>query len=160
MRRRGGTTALVLVAVVTALAACGGGGGASLDDLETSRDAVRAAAAADVPAVADALGGQVGEVWGEYEFGGDGILDRRRYAVTAEVEGGAADRAAIVAAFEDAGYEITQDLDQGIAGVREDIEIGAAVPRSTTLLLGVNGPWLEVEDGTPRDVAREQVDLG
>jgi|GEM_PF-3180273 len=154
-----GVRALVLAGVVGALAACGGGG-ASADDLAASRDEVREVARADVPAVVDALGGRVEEAWGEFEFGGDGVRDRRRYAVTAVVEGTTADRAAIVAAFEDAGYEITQDLDRGVVGVRDDVRISTAVPHGSTLSLGVTGAWLELAGDPPRDSGRQDVDLG
>lgn len=146
------------LALGSGLAGCGNSPGPG--DLSASRDAVRTAAERDLPAVVASLGGQVRDAWGAYEFGGDGILDRRAYAVTVVVDGGDTDPDAIAAAFEDAGYAIDQHNDSGIVGVRDDMSLRTPLPRGATVRLGLHGPWFETVEGTPREVRRERIELG
>ncbi len=152
--------AAVAGVALLALALAGCGGGATGEDLAASEEAVRAAAREDIPVVAEALGGEVQEAWGEVEFGGDGIVDRRRYEVTATVRAAGVDADAVAAAFEEAGYEVVQNSPAGIVGEREALSVGTAPPQDGTLRVNLRGAWLELDDGVPRDASREPVDLG
>jgi hypothetical protein len=142
-----------------ALGGCSSVPDGSAEDLDALRDRVRTAAEADLPTVVDTLGATVDDAWGEFEYGGDGIFDHRRYAVTAVVTGPATGIDDLAAAFEAAGYTVEQRLEQGVRGARDDLEIGAA-PGGAETWITVSGPYLEVPDDVPHDDGREPLDLG
>lgn len=154
--------AAVLVALsALALSGCGGGGGATADDLDASRDEVLDAARQVLPGVVDALGAQVQDAYGEFDMGGDGIVDRRRYTVTVIATGAQADTDDLVAALEDAGVtDVRVNPIGGAAGQRDGLDVSGSDPGGRDMSVSVSGPYLEVADGVARGAAREDVDLG
>lgn len=48
----------------------------------------------------------------------------------------------------------------GASGRRDGIDVSGSDPGGRDMSVSVSGPYLEVTDGVPRDVAREDVDLG
>lgn len=154
--------AAVLVALsALALSGCGGGGGASADDLDASRDEVLDAAREVLPGVVDALGAQVQDAYGEFDMGGDGIVDRRRYTVTVIATGAQADTDDLVAALEDAGVtDVQVNPIGGAAGQRDGLDVTGSDPGGRDMSVSVSGPYLEVADGVAREAARQEVDLG
>lgn len=157
-------TAAVLVALsALALSGCGSGsgGGATADDLDASRDEVLDAARQVLPGVVDALGGQVQDAYGEFDMGGDGVVDRRRYTVTVIAIGAQADTDDLVAALEDAGVtDVQVNPIGGAAGQRDGLDVSGSDPGGRDMSVSVSGPYLEVADGVAREAAREDVDLG
>lgn len=156
-------TAAVLVALsALALSGCGsGGGGATADDLDASRDEVLDAARQVLPGVVDALGAQVQDAYGEFDMGGDGVVDRRRYTVTVIATGAQADTDDLVAALEDAGVtDVQVNPIGGAAGQRDGLDVSGSDPGGRDMSVSVSGPYLEVADGVAREAAREDVDLG
>jgi outer membrane lipoprotein SlyB len=151
-----------VVAVLSALALSGcGQGGATSDDLDASRDEVLDAARQVLPGVVDALGAQVQDAYGEFDMGGDGIVDRRRYTVTVIATGAQADTDDLVAALEDAGVTgVEVNPIGGAAGQRDGLDVAGSDPGGRDMSVSVSGPYLEVADGVPRESAREDVDLG
>jgi hypothetical protein len=151
-----------VVAVLSALALSGcGQGGATSDDLDASRDEVLDAARQVLPGVVDALGAQVQEAYGEFDMGGDGIVDRRRYSVTVIATGAQADTDDLVAALEDAGVtDVEVNPIGGASGKRDGLDVAGSDPGGRDMSVSVSGPYLEVADGVPRESAREDVDLG
>jgi outer membrane lipoprotein SlyB len=151
-----------VVAVLSALALSGcGQGGATSDDLDASRDEVLDAARQVLPGVVDALGAQVQDAYGEFDMGGDGIVDRRRYTVTVIATGAQADTDDLVAALEDAGVTgVEVNPIGGAAGQRDGLDVAGSDPGGRDMSVSVSGPYLEVADGVPREAAREDVDLG
>lgn len=162
MVNRRARVAAVLVAVsALALSGCGGGGGATADDLDASRDEVLDAARQVIPGVLDALGGQVQDAYGEFDMGGDGVVDRRRYTVTVIAVGVQADTDGLVAALEDAGVtDVRTTPIGGASGQRDGLDVTGSDPGGRDMSLSVSGAYLEVADDVPRDAAREDVDLG
>lgn len=159
MSRRRRSGAVLAVAAVLGLTGCGGN--ATADDLAASRAAVIEAAQQDVPGIVEALGGEIQDSWGEWNSGGDGIVDRRRYAVTVVLTVGAVDAPAVVAAFEEAGWsDVAENSLDSIYGSRDDLEISTSTPTGSEMRIGVRGPYLEVADGVPREAARQDVGLG
>lgn len=154
--------AAVLVALsALALSGCGSGGGATADDLDASRDEVLDAARQVLPGVVDALGAQVQDAYGEFDMGGDGIVDRRRYTVTVIATGAQADTDDLVAALEDAGItDVQVNPIGGAAGQRDGLDVAGSDPGGRDMSVSVSGPYLEVADGVAREAAREDVDLG
>ncbi|MBW0252532.1 hypothetical protein [Cellulomonas sp. PS-H5] len=156
-------TAAVLVALsALALSGCGsGGGGATADDLDASRDEVLDAARQVLPGVVDALGAQVQDAYGEFDMGGDGVVDRRRYTVTVIATGAQADTDDLVAALEDAGVtDVQVNPIGGAAGQRDGLDVSGSDPGGRDMSVSVSGPYLEVVDGVAREAARQEVDLG
>jgi hypothetical protein len=151
-----------VVAVLSALALSGcGQGGATSDDLDASRDEVLDAARQVLPGVVDALGAQVQEAYGEFDMGGDGIVDRRRYSVTVIATGAQADTDDLVAALEDAGVtDVEVNPIGGASGKRDGLDVAGSDPGGRDMSVSVSGSYLEVADGVPRESAREDVDLG
>jgi hypothetical protein len=155
-------TAVVLVALsALALSGCGGDGGATADDLAASRAEVLDTAQQVLPGVLDALGAQVQDAYGEFDMGGDGIVDRRRYTVTVIAVGAQTDTDGLVAALEDAGVtDVRVNPIGGAAGQRDGMDVAGSDPGGRDMSVSVSGPYLEVADGVPRDAGREDVDLG
>ncbi|WP_203668274.1 hypothetical protein [Cellulomonas pakistanensis] len=161
MSRRVQVAAAVAALSALALSGCGGGGGASADDLDASRDEVLDAARQVLPGVLDALGAEVQDSYGEFDAGGDGIVDRRRYSVTVIAVGAQGDTDDLVAALEDAGVtDVQVNPIGGAAGQRDGLDVSGSDPSGRDMSVSVSGPYLEVADGVPRDAAREDVDLG
>ena len=161
MNRRVRAAAVLVALSALALSGCGGGGRASADDLDASRDEVLDAARQVLPGVVDALGAQVQDAYGEFDMGGDGIVDRRRYTVTVIATGAQADTDDLVAALEDAGVtDVQVNAIGGASGRRDGLDVSGSDPGGRDMSVSVSGPYLEVADGVPRDVAREDVDLG
>lgn len=161
MNRRVRASAVVAALSLLALSGCGGGGGATADDLDASRDEVLAAARQVLPGVVDALGAQVQDAYGEFDMGGDGIVDRRRYSVTVIAVGAQADTDDLVAALEDAGVtDVQVNPIGGAAGQRDGLDVSGSDPGGRDMSVSVSGPYLEVADGVPREAARQEVDLG
>lgn len=159
MNRRVRAAAVVVLSAL-ALSGCGQGG-ATADDLDASRDEVLDAARQVLPGVVDALGAQVQDSYGEFEMGGDGIVDRRRYTVTVIATGAQADTDGLVAALEDAGVtDVQVNPIGGASGQRDGLDVGGSDPGGRDMSVSVSGPYLEVGDGVPREAAREDVDLG
>ena len=160
MNRRVRAAAVVVALSALALSGCGQGG-ATADDLDASRDEVLDAARQVLPGVVDALGAQVQDSYGEFEMGGDGIVDRRRYTVTVIATGAQADTDDLVAALEDAGVtDVQVNPIGGASGQRDGLDVGGSDPGGRDMSVSVSGPYLEVGDGVPREAAREDVDLG
>ncbi|MCG7285866.1 hypothetical protein MHY85_07745 [Cellulomonas sp. ACRRI] len=161
VNRRVRASAVVAALSLLALSGCGGGGGATADDLDASRDEVLAAARQVLPGVVDALGAQVQDAYGEFDMGGDGIVDRRRYSVTVIAVGAQADTDDLVAALEDAGVtDVQVNPIGGAAGQRDGLDVSGSDPGGRDMSVSVSGPYLEVADGVPREAARQEVDLG
>jgi len=161
VNRRVRAAAAVVVLSALALSGCGGGGGSTADDLDASRDEVLDAARQVLPGVLDALGAQVQEAYGEFDMGGDGVVDRRRYSVTVIAVGAQADTDDLVAALEDAGVtDVQVNPIGGASGQRDDLDVSGSDPGGRDMSVSVSGPYLEVADGVPRDAGREDVDLG
>lgn len=160
VNRRVRAAAVVVALSALALSGCGQGG-ATADDLDASRDEVLDAARQVLPGVVDALGAQVQDSYGEFEMGGDGIVDRRRYTVTVIATGAQADTDDLVAALEDAGVSDVQvNPIGGASGQRDGLDVGGSDPGGRDMSVSVSGPYLEVGDDVPREAAREDVDLG
>jgi hypothetical protein len=158
-RHRRAATVLAALSLL-AVSACGQGG-ASADDLDASRDEVLDAARQVLPGVVDALGAQVQDAYGEFDMGGDGIVDRRRYSVTVIATGSQATTDDLVAALEDAGVtDVQVNPIGGATGQRDGLDISGSEPGGRDMSVSVSGPYLEVGDGVPREAAREDVDLG
>jgi hypothetical protein len=153
--------AATVIAALSLLALSGcGQGGATSDDLDASRDEVLDAARHVLPDVVDALGAQVQEAYGEFDMGGDGIVDRRRYSVTVIATGAQADTDDLVAALEDAGVtDVEVNPIGGASGKRDGLDVAGSDPGGRDMSVSVSGPYLEVADGVPRESAREDVDL-
>lgn len=161
VNRRVRWAAVVVVLSAFAVSGCGGGGGASADDLDASREEVLDAARQVVPGVLDALGAQVQDAHGEFDMGGDGVVDRRRYTVTVIATGARAGTDDLVSALEDAGVtDVRVNATGGASGRRDGLDVSGSDPGGRDMSLSVSGPYLEVTDGVPRDAAREDVDLG
>ncbi len=161
MNRRVRASAVVAALSLLALSGCGGGGGATADDLDASRDEVLAAARQVLPGVVDALGAQVQDAYGEFDMGGDGIVDRRRYSVTVIAVGAQADTDDLVAALEGAGVtDVQVNPIGGAAGQRDGLDVSGSDPGGRDMSVSVSGPYLEVADGVPREAARQEIDLG
>lgn len=162
MVNRRACAAAVLVALsALALPGCGSGGGATADDLDASRDEVLDAARQVLPGVVDALGAQVQDAYGEFDMGGDGIVDRRRYTVTVIATGAQADTDDLVAALEDAGVtDVQVNPIGGVSGQRDGLDVAGSDPGGRDMSVSVSGPYLEVADGVAREAARQEVDLG
>lgn len=161
VNRRVRAAAAVVVLSALALSGCGGGGGSTADDLDASRDEVLDAARQVLPGVLDALGAQVQDAYGEFDAGGDGVVDRRRYTVTVIAVGAQADTDDLVAALEDAGVtDVQVNPIGGASGERDGLDVSGSDPGGRDMSVSVSGPYLEVADGVPRDAGREDVDLG
>ena len=161
MSRRVRAATVVIALSALALSGCGGGGGATADELDASRDEVLDAAQQVLPGVLDALGAQVQDAYGEFDMGGDGVVDRRRYSVTVIATGAQADTAALVAALEDAGVtDVEVNPIGGASGQRDGLDVSGSDPGGRDMSVSVSGPYLEVADGVPREAAREDVALG
>lgn len=154
--------AATVVAALSLLALSGcGGGGATADDLDASRDEVLDAARQVLPGVVEALGAQVQDAYGEFDMGGDGIVDRRRYSVTVIATGAQGDTDDLVAALEDAGVtDVQVNPIGGASGQRDGLDVGGSDPGGRDMSVSVSGAYLEVADGVPREAAREDIDLG
>ena len=160
MKRHVRAATVVAALSLLALSGCGGGG-ATADDLDASRDEVLDAARQVLPGVVEALGAQVQDAYGEFDMGGDGIVDRRRYSVTVIATGAQADTDDLVAALEDAGVSDVQvNPIGGASGQRDGLDVGGSDPGGRDMSVSVSGPYLEVADGVPREAAREDIDLG
>lgn len=158
-RRVHAATAVVVAASALALSGCAGD--ATADDLDASRAEVLDAGRDVLPDLVAALGGQVEEAYGQFDAGGDGVVDRRRYTVTVVATAVDADTDDLVDALEDAGVtEVVVNAIGGAAGRRDRLDVSASDPGGRDMSLSVSGPYLEVADGVPRDAAREDVDLG
>ena len=161
MNRRVRAAAVLVALSALALSGCGGGGEATADDLDASREEVLDAAQQVLPGVLDALGAQVQDAYGEFDMGGDGIVDRRRYTVTVIAVGAQTDTDGLVAALEDAGVtDVRVNPIGGAAGQRDGMDVAGSDPGGRDMSVSVSGPYLEVADGVPRDAGREAVDLG
>lgn len=161
MSRRVQVATAVAVLSALALSGCGGGGGASADDLDASRDEVLDAARQVLPGVLDALGAEVQDSYGEFDAGGDGVVDRRRYSVTVIAVGAQGSTDDLVAALEDAGVtDVQVNPIGGASGQRDGLDVSGSDPGGRDMSVSVSGPYLEVADGVPREAAREDVDLG
>jgi hypothetical protein len=161
VNRRARAAAVLVALSALALSGCGSGGGATADDLDASRDEVLDAARQVLPGVVDALGAQVQDAYGEFDMGGDGIVDRRRYTVTVIATGAQADTDDLVAALEDAGVtDVQVNPIGGAAGQRDGLDVAGSDPGGRDMSVSVSGPYLEVADGVAREAAREEIDLG
>lgn len=160
MKRHVRAATVVAALSLLALSGCGGGG-ATADDLDASRDEVLDAARQVLPGVVEALGAQVQDAYGEFDMGGDGIVDRRRYSVTVIATGAQGDTDDLVAALEDAGVtDVQVNPIGGASGQRDGLDVGGSDPGGRDMSVSVSGPYLEVGDGVPREAAREDIDLG
>lgn len=135
------------------------------EDMARSREQVRAVAAEDLAAMAEALGGTVVAGRGEYDSGGDGMVNNWRYSVSLSVDGPATTSEQLVEAIEALGYDVVQtpDPDAGgdtaVIGERDGLRVGGSVG-SSQYPLWVYGPFLTLpmEEGTPPP-EQESIDL-
>ncbi len=159
MRARGAVGAALAVVAAAVLGSCAR---ASLDDLATSRDEVRAAAVEDVPAFAEAIGGEVRWARGEYEQ--YGLKNDIAFAYEAEalVDGSGADLADVADAFAQLGWAV-EDADRSpVTATRDGLRASASVrPDVDEVLLSVDGPRLRLAGGArPAVEDRGQQELG
>ncbi|QCB94388.1 hypothetical protein [Cellulomonas shaoxiangyii] len=156
VRRR---TALLLGVLLlpAVLGGCGGSGGASAEDHAGARDEVRAAAVEVVPALAEALGGEVRWARGEYEA--YGIKDDRSLAYQADAEIAApATRDDVAAAVADLGWSVDDGGGDTVVGERGDLTLSATV-RADVVRVSVDGPRLPLGDDGPERAGQEGLGL-
>ncbi|WP_250445300.1 hypothetical protein [Actinotalea sp. C106] len=152
-RRQAALAALVIALTV--------GGCATVHDaaaLEESRDEVDAAARADLPALADALGAEIEDPWGRWSAGGAKNAFQVSYEATARLVAPSADQDEVAAAIAHLGYEVIQNSDAGVVGTRDDLKMMTAGGDSP-FRIKVVGPYLRTETGVVSTGVRDELDL-
>ncbi|WP_412864903.1 hypothetical protein [Cellulomonas sp. 179-A 9B4 NHS] len=156
VRRRAVALLAVLLAPVV-LGACTPA--ASVEEHERSREEVRAAAAEVIPALADALGGEVRWARGEYEA--YGLKDDLTLAYQADADiTVVTTRDDVAAAVTGLDWTVDDDAGDGpsVVGERGDLTLRATV-REDHVQLSVDGPRLGVGDERPERNGQEGLGL-
>lgn len=160
------TAVLAAVVLVGTLVGCGRFFPAhTAEDMARSREQVRAMAAEDLAALAEALGGTIVSGYGEYHSGGDGMVNKWQYSVRLRVEGPAPTVGQMVEAFEALGYRIVKTYDgssegsPGVSAERDGLSVSGSIFDSR-YSLSVHGPYLTLpmEEGVPPS-EKETVDV-
>lgn len=151
------TTALVGVLLLPLVVAACTGPGADPQDHARSREEVRAAAVETVPALAEALGGEV--LWARGEYEAYGLKDTRSLAYQADAEiAAAATRQEVAAAVADLGWAVDEGDGDAVVGERDDLTLSASV-RDGVVRLSVDGPQLPLADEGPERNGQESLGL-
>lgn len=147
---------LAVVLLPLVVAACTGAG---VDPQEHARvrEEVRAAAVESVPALAEALDGEV--LWARGEYEAYGLKDSRSLAYQADAEIAAtASREQVTAAVADLGWDVADDEGEAVVGERDDLTLSATV-RDGVVRLSVDGPQLPLGDEGPERNGQESLGL-
>ncbi len=136
----------------------------TVEDVAASREQVRAAAAEDLVALADALGGTIVAARGRYNSGGDGMVNRQQYQAGVDIDGPTTTTDQVVAALEALQYDVAQEPDSDdsslpVVGERDGLRLGVYAGEPP-IRASISGPYLTIpmEDGPPPP-AEESLDL-